>query len=568
MECPFLCARIRFVDTPSLPGFFEKYGRSDLVRQAGLDESVIEDDALEGDGSQGGSSAAEAEELAADLEALGPTYVKLGQLLSTRADLLPAPYLASLARLQDDVAGVSYAEVEEVIETQFGARVTDLFIEFDEKPLAAASLGQVHRARTREGRLVAVKVQRPGIRGRIIEDLEVLGEVAALMDDHTELGRTFGFGDLLEQFRLSMMAELDYRAEAANLHTMANHLERFPRIVVPRPDDGLTKSKVLTMDLIDGRKVTDLGPLGLMEIDGPALAEELFSAYLEQILGSGFIHADPHPGNVLITTDGDLALIDLGMVTRVSPESQEDLIKMLLALGDGRGREVSQIAERLGTRLDGFDRQLLERETIGLVARHRGDTMAELGAGAILADLMRVCGKARLRPPPELSMLGKALLNLDEVARTLDPDFDPQAAMRAHVRELFEHRAWSGTSEGHLMRTALEAKEFLEELPARANRLIDALIDGELSVNVDAIDQDELLRGIEKIGNHLTTGLVLAAIIIGASLTMRVQTNTRLFGYPAVSIVFFVVAALAGLALVASILTGDRRRKRRLNRRH
>ena len=305
---------------------------------------------------------AEAEELAADLEALGPTYVKLGQLLSTRADLLPAPYLASLARLQDDVAGVPYAEIEEVIETQFGARVADLFAEFDEKPLAAASLGQVHRARTRDGRSVAVKVQRPGIRGRIIEDLEVLGDMAAFVDDHTELGRTFGFGDLLEQFRRSMMAELDYRAEAANLHTMAEHLERFTRIVVPRPVDGLTKSKVLTMDLIDGRKVTDLGPLGLMEIDGPALAEELFSAYLDQILGSGFIHADPHPGNVLITTDGDLALIDLGMVTQVSPESQEDLIKLLLALGDGRGREVAQIAERLGMRLDGFDRQLLERK--------------------------------------------------------------------------------------------------------------------------------------------------------------------------------------------------------------
>ncbi len=543
-----------------------KYGRSDLVRQAGLDASAVpEDDAVPGDGVEDGPPA-EAEELAADLEALGPTYVKLGQLLSTRADLLPAPYLASLARLQDDVAGVPYAEIEEVIETQFGARVADLFSEFDEKPLAAASLGQVHRARTRDGRSVAVKVQRPDIRGRIIEDLEVLGDMAAFVDDHTELGRTFGFGDLLEQFRRSMMAELDYRAEAANLHTMAQHLERFTRIVVPRPVDGLTKSKVLTMDLIDGRKVTDLGPLGLMEIDGPALAEELFAAYLDQILGSGFIHADPHPGNVLITTDGDLALIDLGMVTRVSPESQEDLIKLLLALGDGRGSEVARTAERLGMRLDGFDRQLLERETIDLVARHQGDTMADVGAGAILADLMRVCGEARLRPPPELSMLGKALLNLDEVARTLDPDFDPQAAMRAHARELFERRAWTSTSEGHLMRTALEAKEFLEELPVRANRLIDALIDGELSVKVDAIDQDEVLRGIEKVGNHLTTGLVLAAIIIGAALTMRVQTNTRLFGYPAVSIVFFIAAALAGFALVASILTGDRRRKRRINR--
>jgi predicted unusual protein kinase regulating ubiquinone biosynthesis (AarF/ABC1/UbiB family) len=245
---------------------------------------------------------------------------------------------------------------------------------------------------------------------------------------------------------------------------------------------------------------------------------------------------------------------------------QEHLIKLLLALGDGRGNEVARIAERLGTRLETFDRALLVRETVDLVARHQRDTMAELGAGAILAELMAVFGQAQLRPPPELSMMGKALLNLDEVARTLDPTFDPQAAMRDHARELFEKQVWNAASEGHLMRSALEGKEFLEQLPGRANRLLDALIEGELSVKVDAMDEDEILRGVEKVGNRLTMGLVLAAIIVGAAMTMQVQTDSRLFGYPSISIIFFVGAAVGGLALVGSILAGDRRRRRRLDR--
>lgn len=541
-----------------------KYGRSDLVRETGLD-AALRDDPASDDGA-GADGEAEADELAADLERLGPTYIKLGQLLSTRADLLPPQYLDALARLQDDVEPFSFAEVEQIVSEQLGADVSDLFADFEWEPMASASLGQVHRAKLRDGRPVVVKVQRPGIRRQIVDDLEVLSDVAEFLDDHTDAGRTFGFAPLLEQFRRTLLAELDYRQEAEHLQTMRRNLEEFDRIVVPAPILDYTTSKVLTMDLVEGRKVTSISPLGLMEIDRTALLEELFRAYLEQILGSGFIHADPHPGNVLVTPDGRLALIDLGMVAHLGSDMQEHLVKLLLAVGEGRGTDVADLAEDMGEPLPDFDRALLRRETVELIARHHGVQLGDVGAGTILAELMRICAGAKLRPPPELSMMGKALLNLDSVARALDPDFEPQEAMRRHVAQLFEDRVWRSATSGNVMRAALETKEFLEHLPRRANRLLDALADGELSIKVDAIDEHELLRDLEKVANRITAGVVLAAIVIGAALIMRVDTETTLLGYPALAVVFFVLAGLGGFALVISSVVGDRRRRRRQER--
>ena len=198
-------------------------------------------------------------------------------------------------------------------------RLSKAFADFDSTPLAAASLGQVHRAQLRDGRPVAVKVQRPGIRQVILEDLEAFSEMATLIDKHTEVGRRFAFHDMLEEFRKTLLRELDYRREALNLVTLANNLRSYQRLVIPQPVDDYTTSRVLTMDYVRGTKITDLSPLARIELDDQALADDLCKAYLDQILVDGFFHADPHPGNLLITDDGRLALLDLGMVARIDP---------------------------------------------------------------------------------------------------------------------------------------------------------------------------------------------------------------------------------------------------------
>jgi predicted unusual protein kinase regulating ubiquinone biosynthesis (AarF/ABC1/UbiB family) len=513
------------------------------------------------------ASEADAEKLVDDLEEMGPTYIKLGQLLSTRADLLPPVYLEALARLQDDVEPIGFALVEQIVERELGARMSKAFQSFNHIPLASASLGQVHTAVLRDGRPVAVKVQRAGVRERVTEDMEVIEELAGFLDDHTETGRRYGFAAMVEEFRASLMNELDYRLEAANLRALGANLAGYDRIVVPQPVDDYTTAHVLTMDLIDGRNVGSLGPLAQLELDGGPLAEQLFRAYLDQILVHGFVHADPHPGNVLVTSDGRLALIDLGMVARVDAELQDSLIRLLLAVSEGDGVEAARVMAGLGDAREGFDGDTFERKVVELVQRNQAVVAGELEAGRIVGDLARIAGDSGLRPPPELTMLGKALLNLDQVAAKLDPQFDPNAAIRDHVAEVMRAKMLQSASPGNILAAAMDAKEFAEKLPGRVNKVMDALAEGTMTLNVQGIDEAELMRGIQKLANRLTTGIVVAALIIGAAMIMRIDTDARLFGYPTVAIVLFLVASLAGLWLVITSLMNDLPQRRRRDRR-
>jgi len=536
-----------------------KYGRSDLAKQmkdAGLSGGVAE---LSSDMPSEGEVPPEAEELTSDLEALGPTFIKLGQLLSTRMDLLPAPYTEALARLQDDVEPITIDEVEQVFLEELGVDTRTAFASFDPEPLASASLGQVHRAELRSGRSVVVKVQRPGIRDRIASDMEALAELAQWLDDHTDVGRRFVFHELLEEFDHSLRDELDYKREAANLRRLAQIVEPYELLVVPLPVDDFTGGRVLTMDYVPGRKVTSIGGYARteMQTDGAQLADQLFRAYLDQILVEGFFHADPHPGNITLTDDGRLALLDLGMVARIPARLQDLLVKLLVAVSGGRGEEAANLTIQMGTPLDDFDEHAFVRGASDLVARNHNLGVGEIDAGSLVMQLSRMSGETGLRLPPELALLGKALLNLDQVARSLDPDFSPSEAIQRHAQDIMQKRM--RPSRESLYSAALEAREFVEELPGRVNKLMDSAANGELRFKVDAIDEKELLRGMQQMANRVTMGLVLAALIIGAAMLTRVETDTRLFGYPAVAIVCFLAASLGAAALLWSIAMGDRR---------
>ncbi|HEX2253846.1 MAG TPA: AarF/UbiB family protein [Thermoanaerobaculia bacterium] len=529
-----------------------KYGRSDLVDRSDL-EPILSEEPLSAE------AAADADELTSDLEALGPTFIKLGQLLSTRSDLLPPAYLESLARLQDHVEPFPYAEVEAIIHEELGVRVSKAFAELDSTPLASASLGQVHRARLRDGRLVAVKVQRPGIRQRIAGDLEALERIADFLDGHTEAGRRFGFADILDQFRKSLVAELDYRREAQNLLAVGASLESFELLVVPQPVADYTTSRVLTMDFLAGARLDELSPLVRMDYDGAALAEQLFAAYLRQILVDGLFHADPHPGNLLLTRDGRIALLDLGMVGHVSPGLQEQLLKLLLALSEGRGEEVAHLVLTLGSRTSEVgEPERFRRDIADLVMRHREAALAEIELGRVVLELVRVSGGNGVRVPAELTLLGKALLNLDHVGRALDPTFNPNAAIRRHAAELMSRRLRASLSPGNVLSGLIEAKEFAEALPGRVNAILTHLAENDLRLKVDAFDERELIRAFQKIANRITTGLVLAALVVGAALMMRVETAFTLFGYPGFAMLCFLAAAAGAVFVLWDILIHDR----------
>ncbi|MCA1591394.1 MAG: AarF/ABC1/UbiB kinase family protein [Acidobacteria bacterium] len=531
-----------------------KYGRSDLVKSAGLEE------AIEGDGDEH-EVPAKAEELASDLEKMGPTFIKLAQLLSTRADIMPQAYLDALARLQDNVEPFSFGEVEEIISKELGVRLSKAFAEFESQPIAAASLGQVHRAVMRDGRQVVVKIQRPDIRERIADDISALEEISAFLDSHTVAGKRYEFSVMLEEFRKSLMRELDYRQEARHLALFADNLREFDRIVIPGPVEDYTTSRVLTMDYIKGKKVTSLSPLGRLELDGYLLAEHLFHAYLHQILVDGLFHADPHPGNVFLTDEGSIALIDLGMVGRLAPQFQDSLLQLLLAISEGHGDEAARLAIKVGQPKDNFDEAGFRRRVAELVVEHQSVKLENIDAGRAVLEITRMSGESNFRLPPEFTMIGKTLLNLDQVVHTLDPKFDPNFAIRSYANTIVQERVRRTLSSGNLYTTFLELKQLAEKLPARVNHLLDSVSQNGLKFKVDAIDEVKLMEGLQKIANRITLGLVLAALIIGAALMMRVETTFKILGYPAIAIIFFLLAAGGALVLAFNILFRDEKQE-------
>jgi ubiquinone biosynthesis protein len=528
-----------------------KHGRSDVVKHAGLH------DALELETVETTKGAAKADELAQDLEKMGPTFIKLGQLLSTRADFLPPAYIHALTRLQDKIDPFPFEQVEAIVSGELGVRISKAFSEFGAKPLATASLGQVHRATMHDGRMVVVKVQRPGIREIIAEDMEVLEEIAGFLDKHTQWGKRYQFGKMLEELRRSLWRELDYRQEARNLSTLGANLLEFPGIVVPAPIEDFTTSRVLTMEYIDGKKITELSPLARLDFNGADLAEELFHAYLKQILVDGFFHADPHPGNVFLTDDHRIALLDLGMVGRITPQLQGNLLQLLLAVSDGRGDDAAAIAIKISELKEDFSENTFRQRVAGLVSEHQGSQMDQLQVGRVVLEITEIAGDNGLRVPAELTLLSKTLLNLDLVGQTLDPKFNPNASIRRNAEKILRQRVGKAFSPSNLLGGLLEMKDLFARLPSRLNRILDAIAHNELKLKVDTIDEDVIIEGLQKIANRITLGLVLAALIVGAALLMRVETSFRIFGYPGLAILSFLGVAGGGLFLVIRIVMHD-----------
>ena len=329
-------------------------------------------------------------------------------------------------------------------------------------------------------------------------DLDALEEIAHFVDSHTDAGKLYEFHKMLKEFRRSLMRELDYRQEARHLITLGQNLKEFDRIVVPRPIADYTTSKVLTLDYVQGRKITSLSPLALHDVDGSTLADELFRAYLKQILVDGFFHADPHPGNVFLTDDGRIALLDLGMVASVTPEMQEKLLQLMLAVSEGRGSVAADLAIELGRRREDFDEMEFRRQISDFVTQHQGTLLEQIDIGKVVLALSRVSVESGIVVPPEFTMLGKTLLNLDQIGRTLDPGFDPNAAIRRHAAGILRQRVLKSIAPGEIFGGILEMKDFIERLPVRINKILDAVVRNELKVSVDAFDEGLLITGLSE----------------------------------------------------------------------
>jgi ubiquinone biosynthesis protein len=530
---------------------FYKYGHANLIA-----DPALAIDGADFEKPEGGQSA---EKLTDDLERLGPAFVKIGQLLSTRGDLLPAPFLDALSRLQDNVEPVPVEEIEKVIQEDLGVRISKAFDHFERKPLAAASLGQVHLATLRGGRPVAIKVQRPGIRQQIADDLDSLEAIAEFLDEHSDVGRKYETGRIVEQFRKSILRELDYHMEAANLGELRENLRGFDLLKIPAVVSDYSSGRVLTMDYIPGTKITSLSGAVRTDLDGDLLATQLFQAYLKQILVDGFFHADPHPGNLLLTHDRKIAVLDLGMTGRVNQRMRDQLVHLLAGISEGNGIQTAEaalgIAEAKGDEIDrgGFINAVEE-----IVGSAKSREIAQIDMGSVVLQVTRACAEAGLRIPPEMSMIGKTLMNLDRVGLTLSPGFDPQEAIRDNLGEISRARVKETLTSANIMGVLTEIKLFMGQLPLRMNRILDLLADNKLKVRVDSVDEKALILGLQKVANRITMGLILAALIVGSSMLARVETRFQIYGYPGVAIIFFLLAAIGAVILMAQMLFKDR----------
>ena len=500
------------------------------------------------------------EEFVKDLESLGPTFVKIGQALSTRPDMVPPAYLEALERMQDNVAPVPFDEIREVVEQSLGVRLSKPFTEFDETPIGCASLAQVHRACLRDGRTVAVKVQRPGIGPQIRADLDAIGALAKRADQHTRMGRDVHFADWVQEFRRALLGELDYRMEAENLDRFGEHLADYPQLYVPSPLWDLCADKVLTMDLVEGTKVTEVSGLRRTEEPMDDLARALMRGYLDQVFVHGEIHADPHPGNLLVTNDGRLALFDLGMIAHVPPRMRERLLKLLFAAVDGRGEAVANESIAMGTRLEHFDAGRYQREVGQMVARYAAHASGRnVSEGRLMLDLVRLGTACGLRTPPELSLLGKTLLNLERVADALAPDVDVREVVEGHLDGVMRGRLRKALSPSSIATELMEVQGLLRDAPRKVSDLLSLLADNRFKVQV--VGLDKLMESLQKIANRIAAGVITASLIIGAALMMRIDTGPNLFGYPAIALVLFLIGAGLGITIVVNSLRSDRKAK-------
>lgn len=532
-------------------GFMLKYWNSDLLSKTTSNALEEETDEELSEYNQ------KPQELVEDLKNMGPTYIKLGQLLSTRPDLLPDAYLEALTSLQDDLPEIPYDEVREIVETEIGERISKAFETFDEEPLASASIGQVHLATLRSGKKVAVKVQRPGIRRKFMEDLDTLREVADLAVKHTDIGKEYAFADILAEMRRILLHELDYLREADNLVTLAINLKEYRRLIIPQPVPDYTTSKVLTMEYVEGKKVTKLSPLRKLEEDYEPLVDELVHAYLKQVVIDGFVHADPHPGNVHLMRGAKLALMDLGMVAQFTPRMQEYLMHLLIALSKNNGEEISNILLDMSDEESNGKHDEFRKHINTMVMDSRNSTAKDMQTGRLLIQMNRSAAQNGLHLPVEINILGKVLLNMDQIIANLTPEYDLRLAVRKHVTKLLQKKVRQDLKPEEVVSLLLASKKLIENLPDRFDKITDKLANNKMEFKIDALDEKRLTDGFQKVANRITLGLIIAAMIIGAAMLMSVPSPFTIFGYPGLAIIFFLTAAISGIWLGLHIIFKD-----------
>ncbi|MBC8207777.1 MAG: AarF/ABC1/UbiB kinase family protein [Desulfobulbaceae bacterium] len=492
------------------------------------------------------------------LEELGPTFIKLGQVLSTRPDLISPEYLNEFAELQDNVPPFSFSEVQEIFLAETGKKPNELFQEFDEQPIAAASIGQVHRGRLKNGDEVVIKVQRPDIENIIAVDLEILTHLASLMEQYLEELQGHQPSAVVDEFARSLSLEIDYTVEIANIQRFSQQFSNNKNIYIPHVYSDLSTDRILTMEYIDGIKISKIDALRSQGYDLQLIAERGTNLVMEQVFVHGFFHGDPHPGNIFILPDNVTCFLDFGMMGRLSRQDREDFTDLMLSIVTRNEHKITDGVLKITTQFGKIDRDVLSRDLADFLSRYLYLPLKDLQAGKILQELLDLVQRHKLSIKPNLYLMIKALSAIEGVALILDPDLELIKLAEPYIKKIKRERLQPGRLAEEMRETSNEYMKLIQEIPEEARGILNQLRTGSIKMQFEHRGLERLAKALDQTSNRIAFAIVLAAQIIGSSLVVLSDIPPRWQGIPIIGLAGFLLAGVMGFWLLLSIIRHGR----------
>jgi len=497
----------------------------------------------------------EAERLRLALEELGPTFIKFGQILSTRHDLLPSEYIQELSKLQDRVLPFEYAEAKKVIEKEFEKNIEEIYQSFNPRQIAAASIGQVYRATLSGGEEVAVKVMRPGVEEKIETDLSILTSLARFAEKHIKESKFFNPVGFVDEFSRIIRHEIDYAHEAQNAERFYVNFAESTTVKIPKMFWKYTTKHVLTQEYSEGMKISDIAQIDASGLDKKKLSIDLANAYLKMVFEDGFYHADPHPGNILVSKEGVIIFLDFGIAGHIDPMLHENLANLMIAI---RRNDIDFLIDALaeiGLISDaGSESPMLRIKLEELLNKYYSLSTKFIDPTALLRDMIDVFAKTKGKIPANIMLLSKTLMIRDEISRKLDPEHNFAELTGPYVKKMIEERTHASYIMKEAAKTIWDFAHLVKAFPKRVNRILTKAEKGKLRFELEHQGLENYIEALDIASNRLSFSMIIAALIVGSSLIIQTRMSPSLFGVPLLGIIGFFLAGFLGIGLLISIL--------------
>jgi ubiquinone biosynthesis protein len=531
---------------------FLRHGFGDLVQRLGLSQYLKSSPAEEqGSVRKEREVQSTARRFREALEELGGAFVKLGQLLSTRPDILPANWIEELVRLQDNVPPVDFDPVLQTLEEELGP-ISERFQHVDPVPLATASVAQVHAGVTREGDKIVIKVRKPGIKRTILRDYDILEALAELLEKHVPETRIYRPVQMVAEFRFAVNEELDFTLEGQNLDRFRADFESDPAVMFPAVYWEYTTERVLTMEHVEGIKISLLDSLREQGINTATIAHQLAEAILRQTLEFGFFHGDPHPGNILIVGNDRICFLDCGMVGRLGDPLKENLVFLVSAGIRKDTAVIADILTEMSALPEDIDRPRFVKEADLILERYYRLPLKRIRLDYLITDLIRLIHKFRIQIPSEMVLVGKAIVTIEGVGRALDPDFQAIAVAEPYIRQIVMTTYWPRFLKRRLIEGSHDILRLLRDLPSDLRELSRHMRENRFRVVVDHTGLNEPVKELERASRRLSASMVISATVLASAIMVHANLEPHFFGVPVIGLAGFAVSGLIALGLLIS----------------